>query len=49
MVHSLAMLAPAPGSTVAMIGNGGFGILHALLLARRGVDALLFGRQPKRA
>jgi L-iditol 2-dehydrogenase len=48
VVHSIELLAPAPGSTVAVIGNGGFGILHALLLQRRGVEALLFGRRPQR-
>ncbi len=48
VVHSIAMLAPAAGSTVAVVGNGGFGILHALLLQRRGVDAMLFGRRPER-
>jgi L-iditol 2-dehydrogenase len=48
VMHSVAALAPAPGSTVAILGNGGFGILHALVLARRGVEAMLFGRKPER-
>lgn len=48
VVHSIAVLDPAPGSTVAILGNGGFGILHALLLERRGVNAMLFGRRPER-
>ncbi|HXO18103.1 MAG TPA: alcohol dehydrogenase catalytic domain-containing protein, partial [Candidatus Dormibacteraeota bacterium] len=48
VVHSIAALGPAPGSTVAVLGNGGFGILHALLLRRAGVDAILFGRRPER-
>lgn len=48
VVHSLAMLDPSPGGTVAVLGNGGFGMLHALLLQRRGVEALLFGRRPER-
>ncbi len=48
VVHSIERLAPAPGSVVAVIGNGGFGILHGLLLQRRGVEALLFGRRPQR-
>lgn len=48
VVHSIELLAPVPGSVVAIIGNGGFGILHALLLQRRGVEALLFGRRPAR-
>ncbi len=48
VVHSLALLAPEAGSTVAVLGNGGFGILHALLLQRHGIDALLFGRRTER-
>jgi L-iditol 2-dehydrogenase len=48
VVHSLALLAPAPGSTVAIAGNGGFGILHALLLQLEGIQALLVGRNPQR-
>jgi L-iditol 2-dehydrogenase len=48
VVHSIALLAPAPGSTVAVLGNGGFGILHALLLKREGVQPVLFGRRPER-
>ena len=48
VVHSLRMLAPAAGSTVAVIGNGGFGMLHALLLGRRGARAILVGRRPER-
>jgi L-iditol 2-dehydrogenase len=48
VVHSVERLDPAPGSVVAVIGNGGFGILHALVLKRRGVHALLFGRRPQR-
>ena len=48
VVHSVALLQPPAGSTVAILGNGGFGILHALLLARNGVDAVLFGRRPER-
>ncbi|HLY02246.1 MAG TPA: alcohol dehydrogenase catalytic domain-containing protein [Candidatus Cybelea sp.] len=48
VVRSIELLAPAPGSIVAVIGNGGFGILHALLLQRRGIEALLFGRRPQR-
>ncbi len=48
VVHSLEILAPVPGSTVAVLGNGGFGMLHALLLERRGVEVLLVGRRPQR-
>jgi L-iditol 2-dehydrogenase len=48
VMHSLAALAPQAGSTVAILGNGGFGILHAMLLRRRNVEAILFGRSPER-
>jgi L-iditol 2-dehydrogenase len=48
VVHSIATLAPSRGSSVAILGNGGFGILHALLLEREGIDAMLFGRRPER-
>jgi L-iditol 2-dehydrogenase len=48
VVHSVAALEPPRDAVVAVVGNGGFGILHALLLQRRGIDALLFGRRPER-
>jgi L-iditol 2-dehydrogenase len=48
VAHSIRALAPVRGSIVAVIGNGAFGILHALLLQRQGVDAVLFGRRPER-
>jgi L-iditol 2-dehydrogenase len=48
VVHSLAALGPAPDTTVAVLGNGAFGVLHALLLAREGINVLLFGRRPER-
>ncbi|HYL26930.1 MAG TPA: alcohol dehydrogenase catalytic domain-containing protein [Candidatus Nitrosotalea sp.] len=48
VIHSIAMLAPKPGSTAAVIGNGGFGILHALVLRRMGVETMLFGRRAER-
>jgi L-iditol 2-dehydrogenase len=48
VVHSIAMLAPASGETFAIVGNGGFGILHALLLRSQGVDVMLFGRNAER-
>lgn len=49
VVHSIALLAPRKGATVAVIGSGAFGILHALLLKREGVRPLLIGRSPERA
>lgn len=48
VVHSIDLLGVEPGSTVAVVGNGGFGILHALLLRRNGIEALLFGRRAQR-
>ncbi|MGC1381147.1 MAG: alcohol dehydrogenase catalytic domain-containing protein [Candidatus Baltobacteraceae bacterium] len=48
VVHSIETLQAPRGSVVAVLGNGGFGILHALLLARAGADVLLFGRRPER-
>jgi L-iditol 2-dehydrogenase len=48
VVHSLNILNAGPGESVAVIGDGGFGLLHALLLVRRGVDAVLIGRREAR-
>jgi L-iditol 2-dehydrogenase len=49
VVHSVDLLAAQAGSVVAVVGTGGFGILHALLLRGRGIEVLLFGRNPQRA
>jgi len=48
VLHSLALLAAQPGETIAVAGNGAFGILHALLLDRAGANVVLFGRRPER-
>ena len=48
VVRSIAFLAPNAGTTVAILGNGAFGILHALLLQREGVVPLLIGRRRER-
>lgn len=48
VMHSVRLLAAREGSTVAAIGDGGFGILHALVLAQSGVRAVLIGRRPVR-
>jgi L-iditol 2-dehydrogenase len=49
VVHSVSLLAARPGSQVAVLGNGAFGILHALLLAREGMRPLVIGRRASRA
>jgi L-iditol 2-dehydrogenase len=48
VVHSVEYLAPRPGSTVVVLGDGGFGLLHAQVLGRHGVRALLVGRREER-
>lgn len=54
VVHSLDILyagartALAGAQTVAVLGDGGFGLLHALLLEAHGTVALLIGRRPER-
>jgi L-iditol 2-dehydrogenase len=48
VVHSLDFLNPSPHSRVVVMGDGGFGILHAALLVLRGVDAILVGRREQR-
>ncbi len=46
VVHSTEML--EPHGTVAIIGDGSFGILHALVLKDAGVEPALIGRRPER-
>ena len=48
VVHSIDYLHPAAGDTVAIMGDGGFGLLHAMLLRRHGIRAVLCGRRPER-
>lgn len=48
VVHSLDFLNVSEGSTVVVLGDGGFGIMHAALLRRRGAKALLAGRRGER-
>ncbi len=48
VVHSVAFLAPKKRSLVAVLGDGGFGILHALALRHEGVQTVLAGRRPER-
>jgi L-iditol 2-dehydrogenase len=47
-VHSLEALAPKRGDIVAIVGDGGFGILHALVALARGARPILIGRRPAR-
>jgi L-iditol 2-dehydrogenase len=49
VAHSVSLLAARPGSQVAILGNGAFGILHALLLQSEGMRPLVIGRRPSRA
>lgn len=48
VVHSLDILDPQQGATVLVMGDGGFGLLHAMLLARRGARPVLAGRRDER-
>jgi len=48
VVHSRDILGLHRRSSVAVFGDGGFGLLHALLLARDGHDSVLIGRRPER-
>jgi L-iditol 2-dehydrogenase len=49
VVHSLDVLAPRSGSTVLVIGDGAFGILHAAVArARYGCEVMLAGHHPQR-
>ena len=48
VVHSLDMLGDCAGSTVLVLGDGGFGLLHAALLAKRGARPVLAGRRTQR-
>ncbi len=48
VVHSLATVERDAGSTVAILGNGAFGVLHALLLKQEGLAPVIFGRRPER-
>ena len=48
VVHALDMLAPKPNDVVAVIGDGGFGILHALVLKALSARPILVGRRESR-
>jgi L-iditol 2-dehydrogenase len=48
VVHSLGSLAPKRGDVVAIVGDGGFGILHALVALAQGARPILVGRRAAR-
>jgi L-iditol 2-dehydrogenase len=48
VVHAQQMLAPRAGDTIAVVGDGGFGILHALVARTNGARAILVGRRAER-
>jgi L-iditol 2-dehydrogenase len=48
VVHAQAALAARAGDTVAVVGDGGFGILHALVARASGARPVLVGRRPER-
>lgn len=48
VVRSMRALGPKRGDIVAIVGDGGFGILHALVALARGARPILVGRRPAR-
>lgn len=48
VVHSLDYLDAPVGATVLVLGDGGFGLMHAWLLALRGARPVLAGRHDER-
>jgi L-iditol 2-dehydrogenase len=48
VVHSVEYLGVRSADTVVVMGDGGFGLLHAALLARVGARAVLCGRRAER-
>lgn len=46
VMHSITLLQPR--GSVAIVGDGAFGILHALVLRERGIDPILVGRREER-
>ena len=48
VVHAQRQLAARPGDSIAIVGTGGFGILHALVARALGGTPILIGRHPER-
>lgn len=48
VVHSVRFADIPEGSTVLVMGDGGFGLLHAALLVREGMRPILAGRRDER-
>jgi L-iditol 2-dehydrogenase len=49
VVHSVRILAAKPGARIAIVGDGGFGILHALVLRAYGFPSpVIVGRRAER-
>src|SRR5579884_2903944 len=48
VVHSAQFAQISSGSTVLIVGDGGFGLLHAAVLARDGMRVVLAGRREER-
>lgn len=48
VVHSLEFAGIPAGSSVVVMGDGGFGLLHAALLAQAGMRPILAGRREER-
>ena len=48
VVHAQQRLAPRAGDAVAIVGDGGFGILHALVARAAGARPILVGRRTER-
>ena len=46
--HSLSVLNSAPDALVVVMGDGGFGLMHAMLLRRRGSRPVLVGHHDDR-
>lgn len=48
VVHAQIPLSPRAGEAIAIVGDGGFGILHALVAGAMGARTILVGRREER-